>query len=635
MNDTDDVGSNDLPRRNVLAMFGIAAAGAAGAGALSACAPSKNATTSSGDNATPTTGSDAGTDKGGSTGSDQGGSGGGDKPFHGAYPYTVTPKGHFNYGPGLTDAIQGPGSIYLDFIYPSFGMWYWDAKKWEYMLGTSIKLDAKAKTYTVTLRDGAVWSDGSPITSKDVVATFDLNWLMRQQSWTFLSDVEAKGDSTVVFHIGSPSTVLERYIMKTPILPHSVYGEYADKAGKLRKAKASLDGGEAKSLNQKFQKFRPPSTAVVSGPFVIDEKSITSSQMTMNKNAKGLFADKIAFTKVVLYNGETEDVTPIVMSKAVDYATHGFAVASEKGFEANGFRILRPPVYSGPAVVFNYTAHPEFSDKRVRQAIACIIDRAQNGTVSLGKSGIPVKYMAGFSDIEVPDWISAADQKKLDTYDKDHDRAAKLLEAAGWKKKGSTWMLPNGKPASYEIKFPQEYADWNPSGTNAASQLSSFGIKVTPRGETYTQVSPDVLAGKFDLVIQGWGSSSAPHPYYAFVTDLFSYNYIGGANTGGKGMNFPLKQKTSNGEVDLQKVVNNSSQGLDVATQKKNVLTAALAYNELLPEVPLFERYGNNPALEGVRVKKFPADDDPILKNSPYADNFVIMYMYQNKISPV
>ena len=28
-----------------------------------------------------------------------------------------------------------------------------------------------------------------------------------------------------------------------------------------------------------------------------------------------------------------------------------------------------------------------------------------------------------------------------------------------------------------------------------------------------------------------------------------------------------------------------------------------MAFNELLPIIPLWERYGNNPALEGTRVK--------------------------------
>jgi len=59
-------------------------------------------------------------------------------------------------------------------------------------------------------------------------------------------------------------------------------------------------------------------------------------------------ADKAQFDKVVLYNGETNDVTPVVLSKNVDYATHGFPPATEKQFTSEGIRILRPPVYSGP-----------------------------------------------------------------------------------------------------------------------------------------------------------------------------------------------------------------------------------------------------------------------------------------------
>jgi peptide/nickel transport system substrate-binding protein len=285
--------------------------------------------------------------------------------------------------------------------------------------------------------------------------------------------------------------------------------------------------------------------------------------------------------------------------------------------------------------VYNFTTHPEFSDVRVRQAIAYIIDRNENGTVALGDSGKACKFMAGFSDIAVPDWISDADQKKLQAYEKDEAKATQLLQAAGWKKAGDKWQLPSGKPAAYDLKFPTEFADWNPAATNAADQLNKFGFNITKRGITFTQLSPDVLAGKFDMAIQSWGASSHPHPYFSFVQDLYTFNYVTAANSGGKGMNFPLKQTTSAGPIDLQAVVDKSAQGLNVDEQKKNVTAAALAFNELLPIMPLWERYGNNPALEGVRVAKFPADDDPILKNAPYADNFVIMYMYQGKVAPV
>ena len=170
--------------------------------------------------------------------------------------------------------------------------------------------------------------------------------------------------------------------------------------------------------------------------------------------------------------------------------------------------------------MYNFTTHPEFSDVRVRQAIAYIIDRNENGTVALGDSGKACKFMAGFSDIAVPDWISDADQKKLQAYEKDEAKATSLLQAAGWKKSGDKWTTPSGKPAAYDIKFPTEFADWNPAATNAADQLNKFGFNITKRGITFTQLSPDVLAGKFDMAIQSWGASSHPHPYFSFVQDL-------------------------------------------------------------------------------------------------------------------
>ena len=599
--------TNAVSRRHVLQLFGIAGVGIAGVGSLEACSPSSPTAESS--------------------------KSGGNKEFHGAYPYQLPPKGHFNLAAGVTDGIQQQ-SPYLDLIYPSGGLYYWADKKWEWMMAESGTLDEANKTYTLKLRSGLKWSDDKPVTAKDVVSTFSLRWLLRQQEWTFLTDISAKDDTTVVFTIGTPSTVLERYILRAGILPDSVYGEWATKAEALRKAKTSLDSAEGKQLNGDFQKFRPENPPV-SGPFNFDVKSMTNAQMSLVKNDKGLFADKIGFTKVVLYNGETSDITPVVMNKDVDYATHGFAVASEKTMLGSGFRILRPPVYSGPSLVFNYTTHPELSDARVRQAIAYVLDRSENGTVALGDSGKPCKFMAGFSDILVPDWISDADQKKLQAYEKDEAKATSLLQAAGWKKTGGKWMLPNGKPAAYDIKVPTEFADWNPAATNAADQLNKFGFNITKRGITFTQLNPDVLAGKFDIAIQTWGASSHPHPYFAFVQDLYTFNYVIAANSGGKGMNFPLNQTTSAGPIDLKAVVDKSAQGLNLDEQKKNITAAAMAFNELLPIIPLWERYGNNPALEGTRVAKFPADDDSILKNAPYADNFVIMGMYSGKVGPV
>ena len=233
--------SNEISRRHVLQLFGIAGVGAAGIGSLTACSPSDP------------------------NSEEEGGNKSGNKEFHGAYPYQLPPKGHYNLAAGVTEGIQQQ-SPYLDLIYPSGGMYYWADKKWEYMMAESSSLDEAANTYTMKLRSGLTWSDGSPVTAKDVVDTFNLRWLMRQQDWTFLSDVKAQDDTTVLFTIGTPSTVLERYILRAPILPSSVYGEWATKAETMRKAKTSLDSPEGKKLNGDFQKLRPENP-VVSGPF--------------------------------------------------------------------------------------------------------------------------------------------------------------------------------------------------------------------------------------------------------------------------------------------------------------------------------------------------------------------------------
>jgi peptide/nickel transport system substrate-binding protein len=78
-----------------------------------------------------------------------------------------------------------------------------------------------------------------------------------------------------------------------------------------------------------------------------------------------------------------------------------------------------------------------------------------------------------------------------------------------------------------------------------------------------------------------------------------------------------------------------SSRGLDPEAQRALVTKLALAYNELIPKIPIYERYGNNPVLEGVRARGWPKDDDSILRNSSYADSFVVMLMYEGKLQPV
>lgn len=618
-------GPFEVSRRRVMQILGVSSVGALGAGALASCSPGKA-------DDTPTSGT-TGTGTSTSTGGGSGAKG----EIHVGYPYTAPPEGTFNiYASGAAAMIDVQGLPYGDMMHMPSAYYMWADGSWVKFLIEDNKLDEAANTYTLTLKKGLTWSDGSPLTAKDYVTSFYCNWLLSQPVWKYIKDVEAKDDTTVVVNLKDPSSVLERYILKMKVADHATYGAIADQVGPLIKAGKDQSDAAAAKLLEDLQKLAPKD-ALVSGPYKYDAANINNTQCTLVLNDKGYLADTVKFAKVVVYNGETPVVTPLIQSKTVDYATHGFPPSTEKAFQGIGIKILRPPNLSGPALYLNMQSKPEFKDKRVRQAFATLLDRDNNGQVSLADSGKGVKFMAGFSDNSLDQWLPAGVKDKLKKYEHSADEAAKLLTAAGWKKEGSNWKLPNGKDAKYEIAFPAEYADWSASGKNVATQMSEFGIQVTPRGVNQTQAPIDIDKGNFEMAIQSWGANSHPHPFFAFQADLFTHNIPIAKNNGGKGYAYELGAVpgVDGKPVDLEALVLKAGEGLDVEKQKETIGQLAQIFNEELPIIPLFERYGNNACVEGTRVKKWMDENDPIVQNPAYSDNMVVTWILNGKLESV
>ncbi|MCW5852400.1 MAG: ABC transporter substrate-binding protein [Anaerolineae bacterium] len=482
--------------------------------------------------------------------------------------------------------------------------------------------------FTVKLRQGVKWSDGSDFTSDDVVSTFLLRRVVGDSVWKYIDKVEAPDKQTVRFHFSNPTSVAPRFILKMRIRPNSVYKDLAAKAKPLADQNKAADSPENQALRQELTQFRPQNF-VTSGPFKLDPASITSSRLTLVKNPGGFAADKVAFDTIVLYNGETPDITPVVLQKEVDYATHGFPPATEKSFQDNGVRIIRPATVSGPALFVNFTnkilAKPE-----VRQAIAYAVKRDENGVVSLGKSGVAVKYMTGFSDNLVPTWVDKAAVDKLNQYAYDPKKADELLKAAGFTKgSDGVYAGPDGR-MEFELTAPAEFADWSAAAENLAKQLTDFGIKTAFRGVQFQQHVQDVQQGKFVMAIRAWGAGN-PHPFFSYEADLLTFN---APLSPGVGMSFPFKQTVAGKEMDLNAMITATAKGTDEKAQIPSVTDMAVAFNQLLPIIPLWERYGNNASLENARVSAYPPDTDPIWKNPVYADNPVVVLLMDGRLKP-
>ncbi|HDM70900.1 MAG: ABC transporter substrate-binding protein [Thermotoga sp.] len=559
------------------------------------------------------------------------------REFVGAWPYPAPNVAHFNIF--TTNAVSF-GRIYNELIRLPLAFYIWAEGKYIPILATDWKFEPpdNPKKFIVHLRKGVKWSDGSEVTSKDVWASYMIGYIRGWSDWKYIEKVETPDKYTVVFHLKKPTLLVERLILRNSnIADYKTYGEYAERIAKLLEEGKDKSSDEMKKLIVEFNDFRPKEM-LANGPFMPDMNNYTEAEAHLIRNPYYYDKETVKFDRIRLINGETAVITPLILAKQIDYATHAFPPATEKQFIAEGIRIIRAPLGSGPALVFNHSVYP-FNLKEFRQALAYAIDRKQCGFVSMGNSGKGVVYMAGMSDNLVPVWMEKDAISKLNRYEYNPKKAEEILLKLGFKKgKDGIWRDDKGNKLEFELIAPSEWTDWFAAAENVASQLNDFGMKITVRGITWTQVLPTIREGKFQLAIQLWGSGN-PHPYYALYNDFIRMNiekYRGGIGTN-LGMNFPLENvKTDRfGEVNVYDELINSVVGTDRNEHVKRITKLALVFNETLPLIPLWERYGNNPALDGVRVTGWLPEGDPIYKNNVYLDNFVTYMILKGILKPV
>ncbi len=553
----------------------------------------------------------------------------GEAEFRGIWPYVVPPAGHFNTFVSTNRIELG---IYHHLMEPPLFFYLWAEDDWMPVAGESWEW-ADDTTVRVTLPQGAVWSDGSDYTAQDVVDTFYIQRLQGITVWEFLEDVVAVDDHTVDFLLSEPSnTVLRRIFRETNIRASSVYGEIASQVADLVASGADSESAEWQTLLQTLNEFRPDGIVSL-GPYVMDVDSITESQITLPKNETSFLADRTNFDRLLIFNGETPDATPLMLSKEADYATHGFPPATDQQFQTEDIRVIRGPNYNGPALYFNHDIYP-FNVPEFRQAVAYAIDRAENGVVSMSESGVAMQNITGFSDNLTSLWLTDETLSELNAYEFNRDQATTMLEDLGFTKgDDSIWIDDQGNRLSFELTAPSEFADWSAAAENLAQQLTDFGIETTFRGVTFSEHPALVRQGNFELAIRDWGAGN-PHPHFAYDVDFNTYNYSGGdvdVTDAGPGMNFPLEQDG----MDIGEMIIDSGQGSDREAQAALINELALLYNEQLPQIPLWERYGNNPAVEGLRVTGWPADGDDVYLNGTYADPFSIVLMLRGELAPV
>ncbi len=206
-----------------------------------------------------------------------------------------------------------------------------------------------------------------------------------------------------------------------------------------------------------------------------------------------------------------------------------------------------------------------FKDNRVRQAMACAINRQQIVDQLLyGRASV-------LNNPYTPSSFAKPDDSKMDMYAYDKDRAIALLTSV----EGFTYnakdnvMLYKGKPVKWELKYPIGNKAREASATVIQQNLKDIGIEIDLRLLEFAALSDALNKREFDLFLIGMGTSFDADQKYIWETDA-TYNYCGWAD-----------KKTD-------QMLDQGLKFIDVADRQAVYEEWAIYMNEMIPNVWLY-----------------------------------------------
>lgn len=303
---------------------------------------------------------------------------------------------------------SNPGAVFT--IQPSLEYLCYPRADWtlDPRLATGWKADPTPKTWTFSIRQGVRWHDGSALTTDDVVATFErlLNPKVGSSAGSVYhgvlsyGNVERLSDTEVRFHLDTPFVdfpyLVSGFAYQSAILPKNYEMGSFSKGG------------------------------IGTGPFILS-KYLPQQSATYVANSnywdKGRpYADEV---KILYYGDEAStvlamqagdiDIYPVLPLKGAEVLLRNKKLEilehSSADYRSVHMRVDKPP----------------FDDRRVRQAIACCLDRDAI-VKSLFNGAAEVANDHSFAPVYVDTELAIKD---LPQRKQDYAKAKALLAAAG------------------------------------------------------------------------------------------------------------------------------------------------------------------------------------------------------------
>ncbi len=270
-------------------------------------------------------------------------------------------------------------------------------------LAKSIKEDPKLKTYTIVLREGILFQDGTELTAEVAKWNLDMYKEKGVLSSSFLSQlesVEVTGDYTVVLHLSSWDS----------LLPYAI----ARQVGYMVSKEAYEANGE------EYFKEHPVGT----GPFMLESWDHDVGMKFVKFKDYWQGEPRIDYMETAIYSTELVARAAMEDGEIQAMVTDDFDTA--KYLAAKGFTVNVSSVpYSAYTICYNMTdAGQPFHNVKVRRAVSSAINTEQIAN-ALGKG-----YGKVSNQWALPG--GAFYDKNLVGYPYDVERAKALLAEAGY-----------------------------------------------------------------------------------------------------------------------------------------------------------------------------------------------------------
>jgi len=362
-------------------------------------------------------------------------------------------------------------------------------------------------TYTFTLRDDLVWSDGTPMTSADYKWTFD-QAIKPENKYPYISNLQ----EIQSYEAPDPKTIVVK--LKEPI---AVGIETADSVTPLPKhIWEKLDWSDP----QKNPQILAPT--VGSGPYLLKEWQKDSRAVFV---ANDRYPDGRPLIDTVTYK--------IVPSSEIAYQMLKTGEVDFSGFTPENYadakKLPNVTVYEWwPAAAtwmylgFNMR-RDALKDPEVRRALAHAIDRdaiAEHVMLNLARPT--------YSAFTPSSWVYNPDVPK---YEFDPEKAKSMLEAAGWKAGPGGVRQKDGKPLKLRIIFGPNTSKTAERVVTVTQQAwTDVGAEVEVAGMEWGTYLAQLRGEPFDWDVNFglWSSTIEPH----FMNQIWREDSIPSLNAG-------------------------------------------------------------------------------------------------------